>query len=69
MSIVPTNINNYLRQFAYQLEERILQQFPPLHRELPMGVRKSETVALVHPVMPVGDGFGGRDIGINSHQL
>jgi hypothetical protein len=37
--------------------------------ELPMGVRKSETVALVHPVMPVGDGFGGRDIGINSHQL
>ena len=32
MSIVPTNINNYLRQFAYQLEERILQQFPPLHR-------------------------------------
>ena len=31
MSIVPTNINNYLRQFAYQLEERILQQFPPLH--------------------------------------
>ena len=30
MSIVPTNINNYLRQFAYQLEERILQQFPPL---------------------------------------
>jgi hypothetical protein len=37
--------------------------------ELPMGVRKSETVAPVHPVMPVGDGFGGRDIGINSHQL
>jgi hypothetical protein len=32
MSIVPTNINNYLRQFAYQLEERILQQFPPLHQ-------------------------------------
>ena len=31
MSIVPTDINNYLRQFAYQLEERILQQFPPLH--------------------------------------
>src|ERR1700693_2171616 len=32
MSIVPTNINNYLRQFAYQLEERILQQFPPLRQ-------------------------------------
>jgi hypothetical protein len=32
MSIVPTNINNYLRQFAHQLEERILQQFPPLHQ-------------------------------------
>ena len=32
MSIVPTNLNNYLRQFAHQLEERILQQFPPLHQ-------------------------------------
>jgi hypothetical protein len=32
MSTVPTNINNYLRQFAHQLEERILQQFPPLHQ-------------------------------------
>ena len=31
MSIVPADINNYLRQFAYQLEERVLQQFPPLH--------------------------------------
>ena len=31
MSIVPTDTNNYLRQFAYQLEERILQLFPPLH--------------------------------------
>ena len=29
MSTVPTNINNYLRQFAHELEERILQQFPP----------------------------------------
>jgi hypothetical protein len=32
MSTVPTNINNYLRQFAHQLEERILEQFPPLHQ-------------------------------------
>src|SRR6266568_6806927 len=32
MSTVPTNINNYLRRFAHQLEERILQQFPPLHQ-------------------------------------
>jgi hypothetical protein len=32
MSTVPTNINDYLRQFAHQLEERILQQFPPLHQ-------------------------------------
>ncbi len=32
MSTVPTNINNYLRQFAHQLEERIQQQFPPLHQ-------------------------------------
>ena len=32
MNTVPTNINNYLRQFAHQLEERILQQFPPLHQ-------------------------------------
>jgi hypothetical protein len=32
MSTVPTNINNYLRRFAHQLEERILEQFPPLHQ-------------------------------------
>jgi hypothetical protein len=38
-------------------------------RELSVGVRKSETVALGHPVMPVGDGFCGRVVGINSHQL
>jgi hypothetical protein len=38
-------------------------------RELSVGVRKSETVALGHPVMPVGDGFCGRIVGINSHQL
>ncbi|MBY0502688.1 MAG: hypothetical protein K2X03_02180 [Bryobacteraceae bacterium] len=31
-SSVPTNINDYLRQFAGQLEERILEQFPPLHQ-------------------------------------
>jgi dipeptidyl aminopeptidase/acylaminoacyl peptidase len=37
--------------------------------ELSVGVRKSETVALGHPVMPVGDGFCGRVVGINSHQL
>jgi EAL domain-containing protein (putative c-di-GMP-specific phosphodiesterase class I) len=37
--------------------------------ELSVAVRKSETVALGHPVMPVGDGFGGRVVGINSHQL
>src|SRR5207253_11479107 len=38
-------------------------------RELSVGVRKSETVALRHPVMPVGNGFGGRVVGINSRQL
>jgi hypothetical protein len=32
MSIVPKNIAEYLRQFANQLEEKILQQFPPLHQ-------------------------------------
>jgi len=32
MSIVPKNIGDYLRQFANQLEEKILQQFPPLHQ-------------------------------------
>lgn len=32
MSTLPTNINDYLRQFAPQLEERILEQFPPLHQ-------------------------------------
>ncbi len=38
-------------------------------RELSAGVRKSETVALRNPVMPVGNGFGGRIVGINSGQL
>ena len=38
-------------------------------RELSAAVRMSETVALPHPVMPVGDGFGGRVVGINSRQL
>ena len=32
MSVVPKNIGDYLRQFANQLEEKILQQFPPLHQ-------------------------------------
>jgi hypothetical protein len=32
MPIVPRNLGDYLRQFANQLEERILQQFPPLHQ-------------------------------------
>lgn len=32
MSIVAKNIGEYLRQFASQLEEKILQQFPPLHQ-------------------------------------
>lgn len=40
-----------------------------MFRELSAGVRKSETVALPHPVMPVGNGFGGRVVGINSRQL
>jgi len=38
-------------------------------RELSAGVRKSEAVALCHPIMPVGDGFGGRGVRINSRQL
>jgi Na+(H+)/acetate symporter ActP len=37
--------------------------------ELSAGVRKSEAVALCHPIMPVGDGFGGRVVRINSRQL
>lgn len=37
--------------------------------ELSVGVRKSETVALRHRVMPVGNGFGGRVVGINNRQL
>lgn len=40
-----------------------------LQRELSAGVRKSEAVALCHPIMPVGDGFGGRSVRINSRQL
>ena len=39
------------------------------YREFSAGVRKSETVALCHPIMPVGDGFGGRVVRINSRQL
>jgi len=31
MSIVPTNLNNYLRQFAHQLEERVLHDFRDHH--------------------------------------
>jgi hypothetical protein len=34
-----------------------------------VGVRKSKTVALRHPVMPVGYGFRSRVVGINSRQL
>ena len=37
--------------------------------ELSVGVRKSKTVALRHPVMPVSNGFRGRVVGINSRQL
>ena len=39
-------------------------------RELSVGVRSSETIALRHPIMPVGDGFSCRVVvGINSRQL
>jgi hypothetical protein len=38
-------------------------------RELSAGVRKSEAVALCHPIIPVGDGFGGRVVRIDSRQL
>lgn len=31
MSTVPKDIATYLREFAHLLEDRILQQFPPLH--------------------------------------
>ncbi len=41
MSIVPTDINNYLRQFAYQLEERILQQRRACRRRDGMGIFNS----------------------------
>ncbi len=37
--------------------------------ELSVGVRKSKTVALRHPVMPVSNGFRGRVVGINSRKL
>ncbi|MGB6946698.1 MAG: hypothetical protein WBE37_30160, partial [Bryobacteraceae bacterium] len=35
-----------------------------LERELSAGVRKSEAVASCHPIMPVGDSFGGRVVRI-----
>ena len=44
-------------------------RFAGNRRELSAGVRKSEAVALCHPIMPVGDGFGGRVVRINSRQL
>jgi hypothetical protein len=34
-----------------------------------VAVHSSEKVALRHPIMPVGNGLGGRVVGINSHQL
>ena len=47
-----------------QLSRRIAN--PHVCRELSAGVRKSEAVALCHPIMPVGAGFGGRVVWINS---
>lgn len=44
-------------------------QMPVELRELSAGVRKSEAVASCHPIMPVGDSFGGRVVRINSRQL
>ena len=38
-------------------------------RELSVAVRSSETVALRHPIMPVGNGFGGRLVRVYSRQL
>jgi hypothetical protein len=37
--------------------------------EVSAAVCNSETIALRHPVMPVGYGFGGRVVRINSGQL
>ena len=39
------------------------------HRELSVAVRSSETVALRHPIVPVGDGFGGGLVGVDGGQL
>ena len=44
-------------------------ELPAAFCELSAGMRKSEAVALCHPIMPVGDGFGGRVVRINSRQL
>ena len=37
--------------------------------ELSVAVCSSEAVALRHPIMPVGNGFSGRGVGVNSRQL
>ena len=38
-------------------------------REFSVAVRSSETVALCHPIMPVGNGFGGGGVGFDGRQL
>jgi hypothetical protein len=56
-------------QFHGHARGVVRQKVMAVLRELSAGVRRLEAVALRHPVMPAGDGFGGRVVGINSHQL
>lgn len=56
------------------LERRLrlseIKKFKPMADcELSVGVRRLETVALRHPIMPVGNGFGGRVVRVNGGQL
>ena len=57
-------VSGLLRMF-----EKFTGQLGWNNRELSAGVRKSEAVASCHPIMPVGDSFGGRVVRINSRQL
>ena len=62
-----------LGYFLRVMESEPSLDFPrrivPIYRELSVAVGKSEIVALRHPIMPVGYGFGGRVVGVNGGQL
>ena len=55
--------------WLWPFNTRSVSRWDAMLCELSAGVRKSEAVASCHPIMPVGDSFGGRVVRINSRQL